>query len=150
MGWYIAAGEAPPIRLACCITSSYHVRRLYTGSYGVLFTAHVLARTLCEMVVVPQLLYVVCSAVLMLFFIDFFGENCELTNLVPCVERDDCTGHVTCPDPFGPPECLDGWTGDNCTDPTFTGMFNPDCPVTARTYNKLHIAQTLHTILYWI
>ena len=67
-------------------------------------------------------------SVLVTFSTDFSGVNCELTDLEPCIERDDCSGHTTCASPFAVPECREGWTGEFCTDSTFDGEFDPECP----------------------
>lgn len=44
-----------------------------------------------------------------------------------CTPDDSCEGHYICA-ADGSIECLDGWTGDNCTDRDFGGGLDPQCP----------------------
>ena len=71
---------------------------------------------------------------------NFTGKRCQFTDLEPCIPRDDCTGHVFCAGPFAEPECLDGWTGlPDCTDSTFAGLIDPECPPSKQKTTSKHL-----------
>ena len=53
---------------------------------------------------------------------DYYGPQCDEY----CVARDNCTGHYTCNQVTGAPECLPGWTeASNCTVAETSGEFCP-------------------------